>query len=211
MGLSCGYSSLTKLRICASRGVKLYVESGVYRILLILIFCLYWVNVCLCSMRFAGVQSILSALVFRRNPLLLGIGYFSVRSLFSMAEPGRVLIRMYYFVCVVITALFVIYVSPRITLLSRLSFVCFTQLCTVLLIFLFELIMIKNNRLCIGLNDDLFHMMSFRPWSILYAHSSCRRTFSLCFCLFAVFLYFVYNNKWNKKSVLPFKIINISI
>jgi len=62
MGVSCRYSSLTKLRICASRGVKLYVESGTCRLLLILIFCLYWVNFCLCSMRFAGVQSMLCLL-----------------------------------------------------------------------------------------------------------------------------------------------------
>jgi len=71
-------------------------------------------------MRFASVQSILSALVFRINPLLLGI---FLSTLFSMVEPCRVLVRMYYFVCVVITALFVIYASPRITLLSHLSFV----------------------------------------------------------------------------------------
>jgi len=68
-GVSCGYSPLTNLRICASRGVKLYVESGACRVLLILIFCLYWVNVCLCSMRFPGVQLIFSTLVFRMNPL----------------------------------------------------------------------------------------------------------------------------------------------
>jgi len=41
MSVSCGYSPLTKLRVCASRGVKLYVESGACRVLLILIFCLY--------------------------------------------------------------------------------------------------------------------------------------------------------------------------
>jgi len=84
MAVSCGYSPLTKLRICASRGVKLYVESGACRILLNLIFCLYKINVYLCSIRFAGVQSILSALVFRINPLLLGI---FLSTLFSMVEP----------------------------------------------------------------------------------------------------------------------------
>jgi len=105
MGVSCGYSPLTKLRICASRGLKLYVESGACRILLILIVCLYGVNVYLCSMRFAGVQSIISALVFRMNPLLIGI---FLSTLFSMVEPSCVLVRMYYFVHVIITALFVI-------------------------------------------------------------------------------------------------------
>jgi len=119
-------------RICTSRGVKLYIESDACWILLILIFCLYLVNVYLCLMRLAGVQSILSAPVFRMNPLLLGI-FLSM--LFSMVEPYRVLVRMYYFVCVIITALFVIYASPWITLLSRLSFVCLTKICTVLLIF----------------------------------------------------------------------------
>jgi len=47
-----------------------------------------------------------------------------------------------------------------------------------------------------------FRMMSFKPWSILYAHSSCRRTFALCFCLFAEFLYFVYDiyNKYKSQA-----------
>jgi len=83
-------------------------------------------------MRFAGFQSILSAPVFRMNPFLLDM-FLSM--LFSMVEPCRVLVRMYYFVCAVITAVFVIYASARITLLSRLSFVCLMKLCTVLLIF----------------------------------------------------------------------------
>jgi len=56
-------------------------------------------------MRFAGVQLIVSALVFRMNPLLLGI---FLSTLFSMVEPCRVLVRMYYFVCAVIAAEFVI-------------------------------------------------------------------------------------------------------
>jgi len=105
MGESCGYSPLTKLRICAFHGVKLYVESGACQILLILIFCLYCVNVCLRSIRFADVQLILSAPVFRMNPLLLGI---FLSTLFSMVEPCRVVVRIYYFVCAVITALLVI-------------------------------------------------------------------------------------------------------
>jgi len=53
----------------------------------------------ICSMRFAGVQSILSTRVFRMNPLLLGI---FLSALFSMVEPCRVFVRMYYSVCVVI-------------------------------------------------------------------------------------------------------------
>jgi len=81
-------------------------------------------------MRFAGVQSILSVQVFRMNPLLLGI----LSTLFSVVGPCRVLVRMYFFVCVVLTALFVIYASPRITLLSHLSFVCLMKIYTVLLI-----------------------------------------------------------------------------
>jgi len=97
-------------------------------------------------MRFAGVQSILSALVFRMNPLLLGI-YRS--TLFSMVESCRVF-RMYYFVCVVITALFVIYASPQITLLSSFVFRLFDEDMHCSANFLFELIMTKNNRLCIG-------------------------------------------------------------
>jgi len=52
MGVSCDYSPLTKLRICAFRGVKLYVEFGA------------------CRMRFAGVQSMLFALLFQQNPLV---------------------------------------------------------------------------------------------------------------------------------------------
>jgi len=134
MGVSCGYSQLNEdLRICASRGEKLYVESGACRILLILIFCLYRINVYHCSMRFAGVQSILSALTFRMNLLLVGI---FLSTLFSMVEPCRVFVRMFYFVCVVITALIVIYASSRITLLSHLSFVCLMKICTALLIFI---------------------------------------------------------------------------
>jgi len=59
--------------------------------------------------------------------------------------------------------------------------------------FLFELIMIKNNRLYIGLNDDLFSYDELQTMIDLYAHSSCRCTLALCFCLFAEFLYLVYD------------------
>jgi len=66
----------------------------------------------------------LSALVFRMNPLLLGI-FFS--TLFSIVEPCRVLVRLYYFVCVVITALFVIHASKQITLLCLYVFRLFDE------------------------------------------------------------------------------------
>jgi len=93
MGVSCGYSPLIYLRVCASRGVKLYVESGACRILLILIFCLGLIlsqclplfdEICRGSINF--IRSYLS----NESSLVRHISQYAV----SIVEPCRVLVRM---------------------------------------------------------------------------------------------------------------------
>jgi len=91
-------------------------------------------------MRFSGIQSILSALVFRMNPLLLGI---FLSTLFSMVEPCRVLVRMYYFVCVIRDSR-----ESANNIIKSFVFRLFQEKmhCNH---FLFELIMIKKTIVCV--------------------------------------------------------------
>jgi len=123
------------------------------------------------------------------NPLLLGI---FLSTLFSMVKPCRVLVIMYYFVCVVIIALYIRDLCESANnIINSFVFRLFDENMHCTANFLFELIMIKNNRLCIGLNDDLFSYDELQTnIDFVCTFYSCRRTFALCFCLFAEFLYF---------------------
>jgi len=133
MGVSCGYSPLTKLKICASRGVKFHVESGACRILLILIFCLY-IESMFTFVRWdlQAFNQFIRSCLSNESSLVMHISQYAVFHGRALSCVGQNVLLCIY---VVITALFVIYASPRITLSSLLYFVCLTKICTVLLIF----------------------------------------------------------------------------
>jgi len=96
MGVSCGYSPLTKLRICASHGVNKALHQ---------VWCLpktshsYFLPI-LSSPLFDEICR--RSINFIRFCLSNESSLFRLSMLFSMVELCRVLVRMFYFVCVVI-------------------------------------------------------------------------------------------------------------